>query len=63
MEETRTRASTLLGKVFLQHLGPLATLPSFTSLWMTIIDFMDKFIKAATSGKKSHRGTGVTRWK
>merc|ERR1719219_1743853 len=40
MEETRTRAATLLGKVFLQH---------FTPLWLTILDFMEKFIKAASS--------------
>ena len=30
MEEIRTRAATLLGKVFLQHLTPLTTLPTFT---------------------------------
>jgi brefeldin A-resistance guanine nucleotide exchange factor 1 len=52
MEETRTRAATLLGKVFLQHLAPLSTLPTFNALWVTVIDFMEKFMKAATSGKK-----------
>jgi len=51
MEETRTRAATLLGKVFLQHLTPLASLPTFTALWLTVLDFMEKFMKAATSGK------------
>jgi brefeldin A-resistance guanine nucleotide exchange factor 1 len=50
MEETRTRAATLLGKVFLQHLTPLASLPTFTALWLTVLDFMEKFMKAATSG-------------
>ena len=30
MEEIRTRAATFLGKVFLQHLTPLTTLPTFT---------------------------------
>ena len=69
MEEIRTRAATLLGKVFLQHLTPLTTLPTFTvsskrdfefwlilkilnffqALWLTILDFMENFIKAATS--------------
>ena len=49
MEETRTRAATLLGKVFLQHLTPLTTLPTFTALWLTVLDFMQKFIRAATS--------------
>ena len=28
---------------------PLATLPTFTALWLTILDFMEKFIRAATS--------------
>ena len=32
-----------------QHLTPLATLPTFTALWLTILDFMEKFIGAATS--------------
>ncbi len=49
MEETRTRAATLLGKVFLQHLAPLSTLPSFTALWLTVLDFMRRFIGAAAS--------------
>ena len=49
MEETRMRAATLLGKVFLQHLTPLSTLESFTALWVTILDFMHKFIQAAAS--------------
>lgn len=39
MEEIRTRAATLLGKVFLQHLTPLTTLPTFTvsitKLWIS----------------------------
>lgn len=43
-EETRTRAATLLSKVFLQHLGPLLQLPTFTALWLTLLDFMDKFM-------------------
>ncbi len=49
MEETRTRAATLLGKVFLQHLAPLSTLPWFAPLWLTILDFMQRFIGAASS--------------
>uniref|UniRef100_A0A4W3GWT7 Golgi brefeldin A resistant guanine nucleotide exchange factor 1 n=1 Tax=Callorhinchus milii TaxID=7868 RepID=A0A4W3GWT7_CALMI len=44
MEETRMRASTLLCKVFLQHLSPLLSLPTFAALWLTILDFMDKYI-------------------
>ncbi|VEN56541.1 unnamed protein product, partial [Callosobruchus maculatus] len=34
MEETRMRAATLLSKVFLHHLTPLLSLPTFFSLWM-----------------------------
>jgi len=45
-EETRIRAATLLSKVFLQHLGPLLHLPTFTALWLTLLDFMDKYMHA-----------------
>ena len=43
-EETRIRAATLLSKVFLQHLGPLIQLPTFTALWLTLLDVMDKYM-------------------
>lgn len=49
IEETRMRASTLLCKVFLQHLSPLLTLPTFTALWLTILEFMDKYMHADRS--------------
>ncbi|KAI1293461.1 Golgi-specific brefeldin A-resistance guanine nucleotide exchange factor 1 [Halotydeus destructor] len=48
MDETRMRATNLLCKVFLQHLSPLLTLPTFTALWLTILDFMDKYVKSDT---------------
>lgn len=46
MDETRMRTTNLLCKVFLQHLNPLLTLSTFTALWLTILDFMEKYIKA-----------------
>ncbi|KAG8435109.1 hypothetical protein GDO86_013165 [Hymenochirus boettgeri] len=49
MEETRIRASTLLSKVFLQHLSPLLSLTTFAALWLTILDFMDKYMHAGSS--------------
>ncbi|CAH2321847.1 Golgi-specific brefeldin A-resistance guanine nucleotide exchange factor 1 isoform X1 [Pelobates cultripes] len=49
MEETRMRASTLLSKVFLQHLSPLLSLTTFAALWLTILDFMDKYMFAGSS--------------
>ncbi|KAM9232012.1 Golgi-specific brefeldin A-resistance guanine nucleotide exchange factor 1 isoform 3-T3 [Leptosomus discolor] len=49
MEETRMRASTLLSKVFLQHLSPLLSLTTFAALWLTILDFMDKYLYAGSS--------------
>ncbi|XP_061196225.1 Golgi-specific brefeldin A-resistance guanine nucleotide exchange factor 1-like isoform X2 [Saccostrea echinata] len=49
MEETRMRASTLLCKVFLQHLSPLLSLSTFTALWLTILDFMDKYMHTDNS--------------
>ena len=44
MEETRMRAATLLCKVFLQHLTPLLQLEGFTTLWLHILDFLDKYM-------------------
>ena len=49
IEETRMRASTHPCKVFLQHLSPLLTLPTFTALWLTILEFMDKYQHAHRS--------------
>jgi brefeldin A-resistance guanine nucleotide exchange factor 1 len=49
IEETRMRASTLLCKVFLQHLTPLLSLSTFTALWLTILEFMDKYMHADKS--------------
>uniref|UniRef100_A0A2R5LB52 Putative pattern-formation protein/guanine nucleotide exchange factor n=1 Tax=Ornithodoros turicata TaxID=34597 RepID=A0A2R5LB52_9ACAR len=49
MEETRMRGATLLCKVFLQHLNPLLSLPTFTALWMTILDFMEKYMRSEGS--------------
>lgn len=46
MDETRMRTTNLLCKVFLQHLHPLLSLGNFTALWLTILEFMDKYIKA-----------------
>ncbi|CAF1475038.1 unnamed protein product, partial [Didymodactylos carnosus] len=46
VEETRVRVSQLLCRIFLQHLNPLLTLPTFTALWLTILDFMDKYMKS-----------------
>ena len=45
-EETRILAATLLSKVFLQHLGPLLQLPTFTALWLTLLDLIDKYMHA-----------------
>ena len=36
-------------QVFLQHLSPLLTLPTFTALWLTILEFMDKYMHADRS--------------
>jgi brefeldin A-resistance guanine nucleotide exchange factor 1 len=49
MEETRIRAATVLSKVLLHHLTPLLSLPTFTALWLTILDFMDKYMHVDNS--------------
>jgi brefeldin A-resistance guanine nucleotide exchange factor 1 len=43
LEETRMRAAQLLSKVFLQHLSPLLKLTNFKSLWLGILDVMEKY--------------------
>lgn len=41
--------STLLCKVFLQHLGALLSLEEFTGLWLRVLDYMDKYMHAGQS--------------
>ena len=36
-------------QVFLQHLSPLLSLPTFAALWLTILDFMDRYMHAGSS--------------
>ncbi|KAK2726101.1 hypothetical protein QYM36_000531, partial [Artemia franciscana] len=45
IDETRMRASALLSKVFLQHLQLLVVLPTFTALWLMILESMEKYSK------------------
>ena len=40
---------TVCLQVFLQHLTPLLSLSTFTALWLTILDFMDKYMHADKS--------------
>merc|ERR1719334_397681 len=48
-EETKLRAAMMLSKVFLQHLAPLASLPTFTALWLTILDLVCQFCHSAST--------------
>lgn len=36
-------------QVFLQHLNVLLSLSTFTALWLTILDFMDKYMHSDES--------------
>lgn len=47
MEETRMRAATLLCKVFLQHLSSLLQLENFATLWIEILNYLDKYMNHA----------------
>ncbi|XP_076275076.1 sec7 domain-containing protein garz isoform X2 [Rhynchophorus ferrugineus] len=49
MAEFRNRAATVLSKVFLHHLTPLLSLPTFANLWSNILDFMEKYMHADKS--------------
>ena len=48
LEEIRMRTCALLCKVFLQHLNVLLPLESFTRVWLRILGFMEKYLKAGT---------------
>jgi len=48
-EETKLRAAMMLSKVFLQHLSPLSSLPTFTALWLTILDLVGQFCATAST--------------
>ena len=48
-DETKLRAAMMLSKVFLQHLGPLSSLPTFTALWLTILDLVGQFCATAST--------------
>ena len=48
-DETKLRASMMLSKVFLQHLTSLASMPTFTALWLTILDLVGQFCASAST--------------
>jgi len=48
-EETRLRASSLLGKLFLQSLKKLCVRDDFTFLWLRVLDFINKYMHAEQS--------------
>lgn len=48
IEESRTRISTIMSKVFLHHLTPLMTLPGFNELWLEVIQYLEKFMNLGT---------------
>lgn len=45
LEESRMRAATIMSKVFLHHLTPLIALPTFSELWLDILDYIEKFMR------------------
>lgn len=48
LDESRIRTATIMSKVFLHHLTPLISLPSFSELWLEILDYLEKFIKVGS---------------
>ncbi|KAK6100670.1 hypothetical protein QQG55_1600 [Brugia pahangi] len=49
MEETRVRVIQLISKILLNHLTPLNLLPSFRSLWLRLLDYMNQYLHADRS--------------
>ncbi|KJH49851.1 hypothetical protein DICVIV_04035 [Dictyocaulus viviparus] len=50
MEDTRVRAMQIVAKTLLNHLTALSTLPSFPSLWLRLLDFMDNYLRIDSCG-------------
>lgn len=48
LEESRMRTATIMSKVFLHHLTPLITLPSFSELWIDILDYIEEFMRVGS---------------
>eukprot|EP00041_Stephanoeca_diplocostata_P037714 m.1438472 g.1438472 ORF g.1438472 m.1438472 type:complete len:1564 (+) comp25091_c1_seq3:265-4956(+) len=48
LEEIRMRTSALMSKVFLQHLSVLQRLGDFISLWMRLLDLLEKYLRAGS---------------
>ncbi|VDL76122.1 unnamed protein product [Nippostrongylus brasiliensis] len=50
MEDTRVRAIQIVAKTLLNHLSALSTLPSFPSLWLRLLDFMENYLRIDSCG-------------
>ncbi|XGW13828.1 hypothetical protein V3C99_000264 [Haemonchus contortus] len=50
MEDTRVRAMQIVAKTLLNHLTALSTLPSFPSLWLRLLDFMESYLRIDSCG-------------
>ena len=49
-EDTRVRAIQIVAKTFLNRLKELSSLPSFSNLWLHLLDFMEKYLRIDTHG-------------
>ena len=49
IDETKLRAAMMLFKVFLQHLTSLSGLPTFSALWLSILDLIGQFSVTAST--------------
>lgn len=44
LEESRNRTAYIMSKVFLYHLTSLISLPTFSELWLEILEYIEKFM-------------------
>lgn len=52
-EDTRVRAIQIVAKTLLNRLRELSSLPSFSTLWLRLLDFMEKYLRIDTHGTLS----------
>ncbi|CAD6200039.1 unnamed protein product [Caenorhabditis auriculariae] len=50
MEDTRVRAIQIVAKTLLNHLTALSQLPSFSRLWLRLLDFMEQYLRVDSCG-------------
>ncbi|CAI5445758.1 unnamed protein product [Caenorhabditis angaria] len=50
MEDSRVRTIQIVAKTLLNHLSALSALPSFPTLWLRLLDYMEQYLRVDSCG-------------